>query len=98
MRITTHDHPRDLQHRSNDYFTINHSHLCDGLRGETKMKKKYTVDILVIEERRASVIIEAENEESARSQAEEMTPYDDYEPEHHGGDVSGKIVGIYESK
>ena len=61
---------------------------------------KYTVANLVIEERRASVIIEAENEESARSQAEEMPPYLDYEPKDPGDytGITDKIVGIYESK
>ena len=60
--------------------------------------KKYTVEILVIQERSATIEVEAENEESARSQVDEMTPYDDYEPEHHGGDVTGKIVDIHETK
>ena len=31
---TTHEHNRNPQHNSNDYFTINRSHLCYGLRGE----------------------------------------------------------------
>ena len=60
--------------------------------------KKYTVDIFVTEERTANVEIEAENEESARSQVDEMIPYDDYEPEDHGGDVTGEIVGIKEER
>jgi hypothetical protein len=46
--------------------------------------KKYTVDIFVTEERTANVEIEAENEESARSQAENLIPYDDYEVSLYG--------------
>ena len=59
--------------------------------------KKYTVELLVIEERTATIEIEAENEESARSQAEKMIPYDDYELDIDG-EINEEIVGIYETK
>ena len=59
--------------------------------------KKYTVDIFVTEERTANVEIEAENEESARSQAEKLIPYDDYEVSLYG-DITGEIVDIHETK
>jgi|TARA_Y100000310_G_scaffold25589_1_gene24475 hypothetical protein len=59
--------------------------------------KKYTVEILVIEERSATIEVEAENEESARSQAEKLIPYDDYELDIYG-EINEEIVGIYETK
>ena len=61
------------------------------------MMKKYTVELLVTEERTANVEIEAENEESARSQAEKLIPYDDYEVSLYG-DITGEVVGSYETK
>ena len=59
--------------------------------------KKYTVEILVIEERSATIEVEAENEESARSQAEKLIPYTDYEPDSNTV-FNEEIVGIYETK
>ena len=59
--------------------------------------KKYTVELLVIEERTATIEIEAENEESARSQAEKMIPYDDYEPDSNTV-FNEEIVDIHETK
>ena len=59
--------------------------------------KKYTVDIFVTEERTANVEIEAENEESARSQAEKLIPYTDYEPDSNTV-FNEEIVGIHETK
>ena len=59
--------------------------------------KKYTVEILVIEERSATIEVEAENEESARSQAEKLIPSDDYELDIYG-EINEEIVGIYETK
>jgi len=61
--------------------------------------KKYTVELLVTEERTANVEIEAENEESARSrsQAEKLIPYDDYEVSLYG-DITGEVVGSYATK
>lgn len=59
--------------------------------------KKYTVDIFVTEERTASVEIEAENEESARSQVDEMIPGTDYEPDSNTL-FKEKIVDIHETK
>ena len=59
--------------------------------------KKYTVEILVIQERSATIEVEAENEESARSQAEKLIPYDDYEVSLYGV-ITGEIVNIHETK
>ena len=59
--------------------------------------KKYTVELLVIQERSATIEVEAENEESARSQAEKLIPYDDYEVSLYGV-ITGEVVDIHETK
>ena len=59
--------------------------------------KKYTVEILVIQERSATIEVEAENEESARSQVDEMIPGTDYEPDSNTL-FKEKIVDIHETK
>tara|TARA_R100000963_G_C4532662_1_gene33323 strand:- start:113 stop:295 length:183 start_codon:yes stop_codon:yes gene_type:complete len=59
--------------------------------------KKYTVEILVIQERYATIEVRAMNEESARSQADEMIPYTDYEPDSNTV-FKEEIVEIHETK